>query len=102
MVFTLTTLHIIVQVVVIQPDDDIRLKIVGTRVDAGGIVSMCCNSLPYKSENYYKNAFLLFQFAIGTLMDDYLGKYTFFSPKYVQKPLHKLMHSCLLTGLITS
>ncbi|XP_046669953.1 DNA-directed RNA polymerase II subunit RPB7-like, partial [Homalodisca vitripennis] len=35
--------------VVIQEDDDIRLKIVGTRVDASGI------------------------FAIGTLMDDYLG-----------------------------
>ncbi|KAK0078448.1 hypothetical protein PV327_005062 [Microctonus hyperodae] len=35
--------------VVIQADDEIRLKIVGTRVDAGGI------------------------FAIGTLMDDYLG-----------------------------
>ncbi|KAL6419753.1 hypothetical protein ACFW04_014460 [Cataglyphis niger] len=35
--------------VVIQADDEIRLKIVGTRVDATGI------------------------FAIGTLMDDYLG-----------------------------
>ncbi|KAJ9596871.1 hypothetical protein L9F63_012127, partial [Diploptera punctata] len=35
--------------VVIQADDEIRLKIVGTRVDASGI------------------------FAIGTLMDDYLG-----------------------------
>lgn len=35
--------------VVIQEDDEIRLKIVGTRVDASGI------------------------FAIGTLMDDYLG-----------------------------
>ncbi|XP_031844337.1 DNA-directed RNA polymerase II subunit RPB7 isoform X2 [Nomia melanderi] len=35
--------------VIIQPDDEIRLKIVGTRVDATGI------------------------FAIGTLMDDYLG-----------------------------
>ncbi|KAK6637031.1 DNA-directed RNA polymerase II subunit RPB7 [Polyplax serrata] len=34
---------------VIQADDEIRLKIVGTRVDASGI------------------------FAIGTLMDDYLG-----------------------------
>ncbi|XP_066582566.1 DNA-directed RNA polymerase II subunit RPB7 isoform X2 [Prorops nasuta] len=35
--------------VIIQADDEIRLKIVGTRVDATGI------------------------FAIGTLMDDYLG-----------------------------
>jgi len=35
--------------VVIQQDDEIRLKIVGTRVDANDI------------------------FAIGTLMDDYLG-----------------------------
>ncbi|XP_043476734.1 DNA-directed RNA polymerase II subunit RPB7 [Leptopilina heterotoma] len=35
--------------VVIQADDEIRIKIVGTRVDANGI------------------------FAIGTLMDDYLG-----------------------------
>ena len=34
---------------VIQQDDEIRLKIVGTRVDASDI------------------------FAIGTLMDDYLG-----------------------------
>ncbi|XP_061929358.1 DNA-directed RNA polymerase II subunit RPB7 isoform X1 [Apis cerana] len=40
--------------VIIQPDDEIRLKIVGTRVDATGI------------------------FAIGTLMDDYLGKYLFY------------------------
>ncbi|XP_017789513.1 PREDICTED: DNA-directed RNA polymerase II subunit RPB7 isoform X2 [Habropoda laboriosa] len=43
----------ILQDVIIQPDDEIRLKIVGTRVDATGI------------------------FAIGTLMDDYLGKYLF-------------------------
>jgi DNA-directed RNA polymerase subunit E'/Rpb7 len=35
--------------IVIHADDEIRLKIVGTRVDATGI------------------------FAIGTLMDDYLG-----------------------------
>jgi DNA-directed RNA polymerase subunit E'/Rpb7 len=35
--------------IVIHNDDEIRLKIVGTRVDATGI------------------------FAIGTLMDDYLG-----------------------------
>lgn len=35
--------------VIIQQDDEIRLKIVGTRVDATDI------------------------FAIGTLMDDYLG-----------------------------
>ncbi|XP_033300594.1 DNA-directed RNA polymerase II subunit RPB7 isoform X1 [Bombus vosnesenskii] len=42
--------------VIIQPDDEIRLKIVGTRVDATGI------------------------FAIGTLMDDYLGKYLFYQP----------------------
>ncbi|KAG5334408.1 RPB7 polymerase, partial [Acromyrmex charruanus] len=39
--------------VVIQADDEIRLKIVGTRVDATGI------------------------FAIGTLMDDYLGNRIF-------------------------
>ncbi|PIK38691.1 DNA-directed RNA polymerase II subunit RPB7 [Apostichopus japonicus] len=36
--------------IVIQQDDEIRLRIVGTRVDAADI------------------------FAIGTLMDDYLGK----------------------------
>ncbi|XP_050529443.1 DNA-directed RNA polymerase II subunit RPB7-like isoform X6 [Daktulosphaira vitifoliae] len=47
--------------IAIQPEDTIRLKIVGTRVDATGI------------------------FAIGTLMDDYLG--TFFSGVF-----------CLCTG----
>lgn len=53
--------------VVITAEDKIRLKIVGTRVDATGIVSVCL----------YISFYVLFlnslQFAIGTLMDDYLG-----------------------------
>jgi len=46
---TLTNIILILQDMVIQQDDEIRLKIVGTRVDASDI------------------------FAIGTLMDDFLG-----------------------------
>jgi len=46
---------------------------VGTRVDATGIVSI---KLTIKVIPFYVNLhikFLIFQFAIGTLMDDYLG-----------------------------
>lgn len=63
---------------VIQADDEIRLKIVGTRVDATGIVSI---KLTMKIILFYFTVLfinlyiklLIFQFAIGTLMDDYLG-----------------------------
>lgn len=56
--------------VVIAAEDKIRLKIVGTRVDATGIVRFKLKKiffgLYFDCKNY-------FQFAIGTLMDDYLG-----------------------------
>lgn len=64
---------------VIQEEDVIRLKIVGTRVDATGIVSHNISILFIQfydnSVFSYKNLFYL-QFAIGTLMDDYLGLVT--------------------------
>lgn len=65
------------QDVVIQADDEIRLKIVGTRVDATGIVSIkfITKINYYRCNNILLFIFILsnFQFAIGTLMDDYLG-----------------------------
>lgn len=66
--------------VVIAAEDKIRLKIVGTRVDATGIVShhiwwtplkIVANSFIFVSNE--KKTCIWFQFAIGTLMDDYLG-----------------------------
>lgn len=60
--------------VVIAAEDKIRLKIVGTRVDATGIVSysaLHCSVRPCL-KNVLFFSFCL-QFAIGTLMDDYLG-----------------------------
>lgn len=53
--------------VVIAPEDKIRLKIVGTRVDATGIVSLL------NVKRTFDLIKSIFQFAIGTLMDDYLG-----------------------------
>lgn len=55
--------------VVIHAEGEIRLKIVGTRVDATGIV--CSNWIVFFSACI--SFVFLFQFAIGTLMDDYLG-----------------------------
>lgn len=64
--------------IVIQQDDEIRLKIVGTRVDKNDIVSnlivkqmVYCFNFSLKIK---KSFFLVFQFAIGSLMDDYLGE----------------------------
>jgi len=45
---------------------------VGTRVDATGIVSIKLTVKVHFMLIYILN-FLIFQFAIGTLMDDYLG-----------------------------
>lgn len=55
--------------VVIAAEDKIRLKIVGTRVDATGIVRF----KRLISLIRYCYCVFHFQFAIGTLMDDYLG-----------------------------
>lgn len=58
--------------VVIAPEDKIRLKIVGTRVDATGIVSLSHFVCEFCVRSEHET-FFSFQFAIGTLMDDYLG-----------------------------
>lgn len=60
--------------VVIAPEDKIRLKIVGTRVDATGIVSfILLLNKPTTLRFTYEQNYCYLQFAIGTLMDDYLG-----------------------------
>ena len=57
----------------IQVGDDIRLRIVGTRVDASDIVSMLV------AAKIILFSFFFFQFAVGTLMDDFLGKYIIYT-----------------------
>lgn len=54
----------------IQQDDEIRIKIVGLRVDATDIVM---NYSPKPQSSSTNHLIILLQFAIGTLMDDYLG-----------------------------
>lgn len=54
----------------IQQDDEIRIKIVGLRVDATDIVM---NYSPKSQSSSTNHLIILLQFAIGTLMDDYLG-----------------------------
>ena len=55
---------------VIQKNDEIRLRIIGLRIDASDIVT-------FRSiEHYFTtliNKNLNFKYAIGTLRDDYLG-----------------------------
>jgi len=64
---------------------------VGTRVDATGIVSI---KLTIKIILFYINLhtkFFIFQFAIGTLMDDYLGNGMFNAIIFVMH-LNALQH----------
>lgn len=62
---------------VIQQDDEIRLKIVGTRVDANDIVCTNCRSFVNCRHTTLaskpKLVTFIMQFAIGSLMDDFLG-----------------------------
>lgn len=63
--------------IVIKQDDEIRLKIVGTRVDASGIVRTIQYNKLQICDSGHGTKLMCFcfslQFAIGTLMDDYLG-----------------------------
>lgn len=56
----------------IQKDVQVRLKLVGTRVDATEIVSEIIKIIFFKKKNAQKKKNLL-QFAIGTIKEDYLG-----------------------------
>ena len=57
----------------IQEDDTIRLRVVGTRVDANDIVSavVCAFNRVYTHVRLLSLTIL--QFAVGSIMDDYLG-----------------------------
>ena len=67
----------LLQDVVIQEKDNIRLRIVGTRVDANDIVRVF-GRVPNGFQHLYtvslSSPSLSLQFAVGTLMDDYLGR----------------------------
>ena len=56
---------------VIQKNDEIRLKIIGLRIDATDIVSSFIITFYAKLKTKSK---IFVKYAIGTLRDDYLGR----------------------------
>ena len=55
---------------VIQKNDEIRLKIIGLRIDATDIVSYW---IVFYTNLYNLSNLYFLKYAIGTLRDDYLG-----------------------------
>ena len=91
----------------IHSEDEIRLKIVGTRVDASGIVSIIRFFFMFKFVMSILNFVFLLQFAIGTLMDDFLGNATLLLIFYIYMlyfvfHVHHLIVFNMFSGLVCS